>query len=204
MSNLIGIIGPMYSGKSSLLIQKAKISSIAKIKIAAFKPEIDNRYSEEDVLSHDEYSFEKATGVRPINLAIDLSNFDSSYIEPGTEEIYIDEIQFFNREKILNFVYTLIQTGFRVIFCGLDLDRFGNPFGAVPDLLCLADEVIKLKAVCFACHKPATKTYGKDCIKDGGTIVIGGIENYMALCNKCWFKTMMIKEFDTEYNIKNI
>jgi thymidine kinase len=199
MKNMLTIItGPMYSGKSSQLIKFARTSSIAKIKLVAFKPLIDKRYNENDVMTHDEFSFEKATGIKPINLELDLSNFNSKFIPLGTEEIYIDEVQFFDKEKIIEFIFTLIQMNFKVFCSGLDLDRFGKPFGAVPDLLCLADEIIKLKAVCFACHKSATKTYREEIDNNSNTIVVGGMESYKALCNKCWFKATMIKEFNFE------
>lgn len=136
------ITGCMFSGKSEELIRRLKRAQIAKQRVQAFKHSIDNRYSVSDVASH---SGERITAT-PIKSASEiLANLD---IQATT--IGIDEAQFFENE-IVDAVKEIALGGKRVIIAGLDMDFRGEPFGPMPFLMAIADEVLKLHAICAVC-----------------------------------------------------
>ncbi len=171
------ICGSMFSGKSEELIRRVRRAQFAKQKIAVFKPKIDDRYSKEEVVSHN--------GTAVIALPITRSNELWEYISDDYDVIAIDEAQFFD-EEIINHVQKLADHGFRVIVAGLDQDFRGRPFGPMPALLAIAEQVTKLQAVCTVCGSPASRTQrlidGKPAGSDDPTILVGASEAYEPRC----------------------
>lgn len=174
------VVGPMYSGKSEELIRRLKRAKIAKQEVIVFKPSIDNRYSQEDVVSH--------SGVAIQAVAIDDLNKIWDYILPQTQVVGFDEVQFFE-QGIIEIVIKLADKGIRVICAGLDMDFKAVPFGVIPELLARAEFVDKLQAVCVKCGDPATRTQriidGKPARFDDPVILVGATESYEARCRKC-------------------
>lgn len=174
------IAGPMYSGKSEELIRRIRRVKIAKQKVQVFKPEIDNRYSKEDVVSHCGEK-EEAIPVRNSRQILEL-------IHEDVDVIAIDEAQFFDRD-IVQVVCTLADKHKRVICAGLDMDFRGEPFGSMPDLMSVAEFVDKIQAVCMKCGRPATRTQrlinGQPSGYDDPIVLVGAMESYEARCRKC-------------------
>lgn len=174
------IIGPMYSGKSEELIRRIRRTKIAKQKVQVFKPEIDNRYSKDDVVSH---CGEKEEAVRVKNSSQILDLLDAD-----TQVIAIDEVQFFD-EGIIDIITVLADNNKRVICAGLDMDFRGEPFGPIPALLAIAEFVDKIQAICVVCGNPATRTQrlinGKPAKYEDKIVLIGATESYEARCRKC-------------------
>lgn len=174
------VVGPMYSGKSEELIRRLKRAKIAKQEVIVFKPSIDNRYSQEDVVSHSGVAIQAV----PIN---DLNKI-WDYILPQTQVVGFDEVQFFEK-GIIEIVIKLADKGIRVICAGLDMDFKAVPFGVIPELLARAEFVDKLQAVCVKCGDPATRTQriidGKPARFDDPVILVGATESYEARCRKC-------------------
>jgi thymidine kinase len=171
------ICGSMFSGKSEELIRRIRRAQFAKQKIAVFKPKLDNRYSEEAVVSHN--------GTTVIALPIGHSDEMKEYITDEFDIIAIDEAQFFDME-IVDHVQKLADHGFRVIVAGLDQDFRGEPFGPMPLLLSIAEQVTKLQAVCTVCGSPASRTQrlidGKPAGSDDPIILVGASEAYEPRC----------------------
>ncbi|MEZ0481993.1 thymidine kinase [Planococcus sp. SSTMD024] len=171
------ICGSMFSGKSEELIRRIRRAQFAKQKIAVFKPKLDNRYSEEAVVSHN--------GTTVIALPIGHSGEMKEYITDEFDIIAIDEAQFFDME-IVDHVQKLADHGFRVIVAGLDQDFRGEPFGPMPSLLSIAEQVTKLQAVCTVCGSPASRTQrlidGKPAGSDDPIILVGASEAYEPRC----------------------
>jgi len=174
------IIGPMYSGKSEELIRRIRRTKIAKQKVQVFKPEIDNRYSKDDVVSH---CGEKEEAVQVADSSQILTLLDAD-----TQVIAIDEVQFFDK-GIINVVTALADDNKRVICAGLDMDFRGEPFGPIPALLAVAEFVDKIQAICVVCGNPATRTQrlinGKPAKYEDRIVLIGAFESYEARCRKC-------------------
>ncbi len=174
------VIGPMYSGKSEELIRRLKRAKIAKQNVVAFKPFIDKRYSDEDVVSHSGISIDAI----PIHEAKEIYK----YIDENTQVVGIDEVQFFS-EEVVSIAMELADQGIRVIAAGLDMDFKGEPFGPTPNLLAVAEFVDKLQAVCMVCGNPAHRTQrlinGKPAKYDDPIILVGATESYEARCRKC-------------------
>jgi len=174
------IIGPMYSGKSEELIRRIRRTKIAKQKVQVFKPEIDNRYSKDDVVSHCGEK-EEAVQVKNSSQILDFLDID-------TQVIAIDEVQFFD-EGIINIITALADNNKRVICAGLDMDFRGEPFGPIPALLAIAEFVDKIQAICVVCGNPATRTQrlinGKPAKYEDQVVLIGAKESYEARCRKC-------------------
>ncbi|MGK0465534.1 thymidine kinase [Clostridium sp.] len=174
------IVGPMYSGKSEELIRRIRRTKIAKQKVQVFKPEIDNRYSKEDVVSHCGGKVEAV----PVKDSSEILNI----IEEDTQVVAIDEVQFFD-EGIIDIITTLADNNIRVICAGLDTDFRGVPFGSIPVLLAIAEFVDKIQAICIVCGNPATRTQrlinGKPARYEDPIVLIGATESYEARCRKC-------------------
>ncbi|MCB2297713.1 thymidine kinase [Clostridium tagluense] len=174
------IIGPMYSGKSEELIRRIRRTKIAKQKLQVFKPEIDNRYSKVDVVSH---CGEKEDAV-PVKDSEELL----ALLHEDTQVVAIDEIQFFDK-GIIDVITTLADNNKRVICAGLDMDFRGEPFGPIPVLLAVAEFVDKIQAICVLCGNPATRTQrlinGKPAKYEDPIVLIGATESYEARCRKC-------------------
>ena len=172
------ICGPMFSGKSEELLRRLKRARIAKKKYQLFKPSVDNRYSETEVVSH--------SGER---LNCQVIHKAKSYevkdvLEDNTEIVAFDEAQFFDF-TIWEVATSLANMGRRVIIAGLDMDSRGKPFGPMPALMTAAEEVLKLTAVCESCGEPATHTY-RHAVEDVGQVLVGAGEHYQARCRDHW------------------
>ncbi len=174
------ICGPMFAGKTEELIRRVKRMDFAKKKYLIFKPEIDNRYSLNEVVSHSKRSVS----------AISIANSSEivSFITPEIEAIIIDEVQFFD-EEIVSLCQDLANRGLRVICAGLDCDFRGNPFTNVANLLAIAEKITKLTAICVLCGDEATKTQriinGLPARYSDPTILVGEKESYEPRCRKC-------------------
>lgn len=171
------ICGSMFSGKSEELIRRVRRAQFAKQKIAVFKPKIDNRYSEEAVVSHNG----STVIAHPIEKSIEMWN----YLTDDFDLIAIDEAQFFG-EDIINTVQKLANHGYRVILAGLDQDFKGVPFGPMPKLMAIAEQVTKLQAVCSVCGSPASRTQrlinGQPAKAEDPVILVGAAEAYEPRC----------------------
>lgn len=174
------ICGPMYSGKSEELIRRVRRAKIAKQEVQVFKPEIDDRYHITDVVSH--------CGDRVEAVTVKDSREILNLVKQKTRVVAIDEIQFFDKD-IINVVATLADRNVRVICAGLDTDFKGEPFGAIPDLMAIAEFVDKITAICISCGNPATKTQrlinGRPAKYDDPIVLIGAHEAYEARCRNC-------------------
>ena len=143
------VCGPMFSGKTEELIRRVKRAQIAKQRVQIFKPAIDVRYDKENVVSHSSQVVE----AEPVEKATDIL----LRLKDTTRVIAIDEVQFFD-EGIIKVVEKLANRGYRVICAGLDLDYRAVPFGPMPMLLAMADNVQKIQAICTICGAPATRS----------------------------------------------
>ena len=174
------ICGPMFAGKSEELIRRIKRIEYAKKKIIVFKPLIDNRYSEDEVVSHNKRK------TKCYNLAHSQDAY--KYITDDTYAVAFDEIQFMD-EGILQVCEDLANKGIRVICAGLDNDFKGEPFSIMPQLLCMAEDVTKLTAICNVCGSNATRTQrivnGVPAAYDDPIIIVGASEAYEPRCRHC-------------------
>lgn len=173
------ICGSMFSGKTEEFIRRVKRAVIAKQKIILFKPKIDNRSAANHIISHDGAKLVSimVTKTSDIVEAIKSTNYDV---------IGIDEIQFFD-QHIVHLCNKLADEGVRVILAGLDLDSKGRPFGPVPNLMSIADTVIKLHAICTKCGAHAHYSYRMSPIDK--QVLVAGSDAYMALCRNCYSET---------------
>jgi thymidine kinase len=169
------ICGPMFSGKSEELIRRLRRAEIARQRVQIFKPAIDQRYSEDHIVSHSDLRI-RSEGVR------DWSEIEAK-ISPRTEVIGIDEAQFLG-DGIIDLVLRLADMGKRIIIAGLDTDYLGRPFRPVPELLAVADEITKTLAICMQCGNPAKHTQRLVASED--LIVVGAAGMYEARCRRCF------------------
>ncbi|WP_301107300.1 thymidine kinase [Sporosarcina sp.] len=173
------ICGSMFSGKSEELIRRIRRAEFAKQKIAVFKPEIDDRYSEEAVVSHDGTSMI----ANPISKAREITNL----VTDDFDVVAIDEAQFFD-EDIVEVAIGLANRGFRVIIAGLDQDFRGEPFGPMPRLMAVAELVTKLQAVCTVCGSPSSRTQrlidGRPASYNDPIVLVGASEAYEPRCRQ--------------------
>ncbi|PEY33976.1 thymidine kinase [Bacillus cereus] len=174
------ICGSMFSGKSEELIRRIRRTQFAKQNAIVFKPCIDNRYSEEDVVSHN--------GLKVKAVPVSASNNIFDHITEEMDVIAIDEVQFFDGD-IVEVVQVLANRGYRVIVAGLDQDFRGLPFGQVPQLMAIAEHVTKLQAVCSVCGSPASRTQrlinDEPASFDDPIILVGASESYEPRCRHC-------------------
>jgi thymidine kinase len=177
---LIVITGSMFAGKSEELIRQVRRALYARKKVQVFKSALDNRWDSAAIATHNGVRFEAI----PVSSSGDLERL----VEPDTEVVAIEEIQFFD-DGIVALCDRWANEGRTVIAAGLDQDFRGQPFGFMPILLALADEVIKLRAICARCGQPASKTQrlvdGRPASWDEPTILIGAAERYEARCRRC-------------------
>ena len=173
------VAGVMFSGKSEELIRRVRRAQIARQRVQLFKPRIDARYSHTEIVSHSE--------MKMPSQVVDCAKDILPLVDDRTEVIGIDEGQFFDA-SLVGVADALANRGLRVIVAGLDQDFRGIPFGPMPRLMALADEVTKLTAICVVCGEPATRTQrlidGMPAPADSPLIVIGGLgdEKYEARC----------------------
>ena len=170
------VCGPMFSGKSEELLRRLKRAEIAKKKYQLFKPALDDRFSESEVVSH--------SGKRLKCHVLKNSHELMSMLEEDTEIVAFDEAQFFDF-LLLETVSSLADMGKRVVIAGLDMDSRGEPFGPMPKFMAVAEEVLKLTAVCEACGESATHTYR---LTEDNTdqVLVGAGEHYQARCREHW------------------
>lgn len=171
------ICGSMFSGKTEELIRRVRRAVIARQKVQVFKPELDTRYTVQRVTSHSGHDFDAI----PVPRAAEIYRL----LESDTTVVAIDEAQFFD-PGVESVVDALARRGLRVIVAGLDMDFRGEPFGPMPVLLCRADDVQKLHAICMVCGEEATRTQrlvnGKPARYDDPIIMVGASEAYEARC----------------------
>ena len=168
------ITGPMFSGKSEELIRRLKRARIARQRVACYKPDIDLRYHRTSIASHSQQTHEAST-VATVEVL-------RAALFPQLEEIEvvgIDEVQFFSNE-IIALAMELVHLGKRVVMAGLDTTFAGEPFGPVPNLMAIADEVTKLSAVCMVCGAPAIHTQRLGQSQE--LVVVGAAGLYEARC----------------------
>jgi len=171
------IVGPMYSGKTTELLSYAEIYKLGKKQYRIFKPIIDNRYQLEEIRSH---SGMKEAAI-PITRSVESERFITD-----EKAVFFDEVQFFDRE-LIETVKKLRHLGKDVICAGLDMSFKENPFETTALLLCLADEVIKKRAVCHECGE-YNGVISYKYVDDDAEIDVGGIEKYYAVCLDCYQK----------------
>ena len=176
------ICGPMFSGKSEELIRRLRRTEIARQRVQIFKPGIDDRYSENHIVSHSELKI-RSMGVK------DAAELESR-LDLRTEVIGIDEAQFMG-EGIVPLVIRLADMGKRIVIAGLDTDYLGRPFHPMPELLAVADEITKTLAICMQCGNPAKHT--QRLIASEELIVVGATGMYEARCRRC-FEPHLAKE----------
>lgn len=167
----------MFSGKSEELIRRVRQATFGNLSVRVFKPAIDDRFSEEEVVSHN--------GSSVIALPISKSEDIFNHIDKHVDIVGIDEVQFFD-DHIVDVVNELANRGLRVILAGLDTDFRGEPFGVMPELMTLSESITKLNAICPICSSPASRTQrlinGKAASYDDPIILVGASESYEPRC----------------------
>ena len=174
------ITGPMFAGKTEELIRRIRRLQFAKQNIVVFKPAIDTRYAESEVVSHNDS--------RTKSICIKKASEIMEHISLDTNVVAIDEVQFLDEDSVEICEY-LANHGIRVIVSGLDRDFRGEPFSFMPKLLSIAEYVTKLSAICVKCHTPATRTQriinGKPAKFYDPIILVGAQDSYEARCRNC-------------------
>ena len=168
------ISGSMCSGKTEELIRRLRRAQIARQSVAIFKPRLDDRYSESDIVSHSQLRIPSTPVGSPDEI---LQHADEADV------IGIDEAQFFQQE-IVDVARELANRGKRVVVAGLDKDFRGEPFGAMPELMAEAEYVTKTLAICMQCGEPANFT--QRLTSDERRILIGETDIYEARCRRCY------------------
>ncbi|MCA5005434.1 thymidine kinase [Sphingobacterium bovistauri] len=169
------ICGSMFSGKTEELIRRMKRAQFAKLPVEIFKPAIDIRYAEKEVVSHDSNSI-PSTPVEHSSAILLLGG--------EAKVIGIDEAQFFD-DELPNVCIQLANKGVRVIVAGLDMDYQGRPFGPMPNIMAVAEDVYKVHAVCVKCGAPANYSYRFT--KNDNVVLLGEKESYEPRCRHCYF-----------------
>ena len=174
------VCGPMFSGKSEELIRRLRRAEIAGQRALIVKPQIDDRYDVGHVVSH--------AGAKM--RAVTASSGDEVWrLAAGYDAVGIDEVQFFD-DSVVDAIDALVSEGARVVAAGLAQDFRGRPFGCMPTLLCVAEFVDKLEAVCHRCGGAATMTQrlvdGHPAPFGGETIQVGALDSYEARCRACF------------------
>ncbi|MEJ6582593.1 MAG: thymidine kinase [Crocinitomicaceae bacterium] len=170
------VCGSMFSGKTEELIRRLKRAEFASQKILLVKPQIDDRYHKKNVVSHQGSIFEALT----VNNAAEILE-----IWKKEKVVAIDEAQFFD-EGLVDVCNQLAKKGVRVIIAGLDMDFKGIPFGPMPQLLCIAEYVTKVHAICVSCGNLAQ--FSHRTVEDKEQVLVGAVEQYKPLCRSCYNK----------------
>nr|WP_320117171.1 thymidine kinase [uncultured Marinifilum sp.] len=170
------IVGSMFSGKTEELIRRLNRAKIARQNVEIFKPHIDVRYSEDEVVSHNANAILSTPVETSANILLLASNVDV---------VGIDEAQFFD-DGLAEVCNQLANQGVRVIVAGLDMDFRGNPFGPIPNLMARAEYVTKVHAVCMRCGNLAN--YSHRLSEADKLVVLGEKEEYEPLCRSCYSK----------------
>ncbi len=172
------VCGSMFSGKTEELIRRMKRAKFARQSVVIFKPAIDTRYSEEDVVSHDKNSIPST----PID-----SSGSILLLSSGIDVVGIDEAQFLD-DGLISVCNDLANRGIRVIVAGLDMDYKGIPFGPMPGLCAIADEVTKVHAICVKCGNLAYVSHRL--VADDKRVLLGEQTEYEPLCRECYQKAL--------------
>ncbi len=170
------VCGSMFSGKTEELLRRLTRARIARQKVEVFKPGIDKRYDEEDVVSHDS----KKSSSIPVENAAQILFYAEDF-----EVVGIDEAQFFG-DELVSVCNELADNGKRVIVAGLDMDYLGKPFGPIPQLLATAEYVTKVHAICMKCGNLAN--YSHRTVQNDKLVVLGETDAYEPLCRKCFLE----------------
>ncbi len=168
------VAGSMFSGKTEELIRRLRRAKIARQKVEIFKPAIDVRFSETEVVSHDDNSIRSTPVENSANILLLAGDVDV---------VGIDEAQFFDN-GLIEVVTKLANNGIRVIAAGLDMDFKGAPFGPIPGLMAVADHITKVHAICVRCGNIAQFSYrfpGKEQV-----VLLGEKDIYEPLCRSCY------------------
>ena len=170
------ICGSMFSGKTEELIRRLKRVQYAQLPVEIFKPKVDNRYDEKDVVSHDENAIPSIPVANAKEIVEKLGN---------AKVIGIDEAQFFD-EELIAVANAIASKGIRVVVAGLDMDYLGKPFGPMPGLMATAEYVTKVHAICVNCGQLAQHSHRVDSNDD--LVHLGSTEEYEPLCRYCFNK----------------
>ena len=168
------ICGSMFSGKTEELIRRLRRAEFANRRVEIFKPAVDTRYSDEEVVSHEGHSLRSTPVESPQTILLMAS---------GADVVGIDEAQFFDG-SLTDVCRTLASQGIRVIAAGLDMDFTGRPFGPMPALMAVAEHVTKVHAICVRCGDPAQ--YSHRLKADARLVMLGEKESYEPLCRHCF------------------
>lgn len=172
------IVGSMFSGKTEELIRRIRRAQIANLKVEIYKPAIDKRYDEQQIVSHNALSL----------MSTPVDNSQSILLLSSEADVIgIDEAQFFD-DELVNVCNTLANNGVRVIIAGLDMDYKGIPFGPIPKLLAIAEHITKVHAVCVRCGDIAQYSYRK--YGNDNLVLLGEKDIYEPLCRACYLKVI--------------
>ena len=176
------VCGSMFSGKTEELIRRLRRAQFARQRVEIFKPAIDTRYSDEDVVSHDQ----KHIRSTPVDSSASILLLSSDIDVVG-----IDEAQFLDR-GLVDVCNELANRGVRVIIAGLDMDFRGQPFGPMPALCAIADDVTKVHAICVKCGSLAYVSHRT--VADERRVLLGETQEYEPLCRQCYQKALESNE----------
>ena len=168
------VCGSMFSGKTEELIRRLKRAQFAHLKVEIFKPKIDVRYSDEEVVSHDANAIRSTPVDSPQNILLMTADVDV---------VGIDEAQFFD-ESLVDVCRQLADSGVRVIVAGLDMDYLGKPFGPMPKLMATAEYVTKVHAICVRCGNLAHHSHRLTA--DQSQVLLGAQDSYEPICRHCF------------------
>lgn len=168
------VAGSMFSGKTEELIRRLNRAKIANLNVEIFKPMLDVRYDEENIVSHNQNSIRST----PVNTAEEIL-----LLSGGCDVVGVDEAQFFD-DGLVEVANKLASNGKRIILAGLDMDSAGRPFGPMPGLMAVAEFVTKVHAICMVCGGIANYSYRKSA--EEAKILLGEHDKYEARCRKCF------------------
>ncbi len=174
MGRIEVICGSMFSGKTEELLRRLRRANFARQKVEIFKPAIDKRYSDEEVVSHDKNAILSTPVEHSSNILL---------LSSEVEVVGIDEAQFFD-QGLIDVCQTLADQGIRVIVAGLDMDFKRNPFGPMPGLCTVADDVTKVHAICLDCGALANYSYRT--VENDKQVMLGETQEYKPLCRICY------------------
>jgi thymidine kinase len=178
------ICGPMFSGKSQELMRRLRRAMIARKRVQVFKPVLDDRYSTDEIVSHD--------AMRMKSEAVNTGSEILDRLDPKTQVVGVDEAHFFGHD-LVDLANELADGGKQVILAGLDTDFMGRPFAPVPELLALAESITKTLAICMQCGNPAKHT--QRLVESDALIVVGAAGMYEARCRRCFEPGVPKQEF---------
>lgn len=173
------ICGSMFSGKTEELIRRLRRAEFAHQELILFKPVIDKRYSDKNVVSHQGTEFNAVLIQESSEILVEVTN---------QKVVAIDEAQFFD-DGLVAVVSELASRGIRVILAGLDMDYKGVPFGPMPSLLASAEYVTKVHAICVSCGNLAQ--FSNRLVAETDQVMLGAVEEYRPLCRSCFNKSLL-------------